>query len=58
MSQEEIIYLGSVELYEDMKEEAPEWLEYLGIESSEDVAKRWREGTWTMPDYKRSMPPE
>lgn len=58
MSQEEIIYLGSIELYGDMKEEAPEWLEHLGIESSEDISQRWREGTWVMPDYKRAAPPE
>ena len=57
MTKEEIIYLGSIEVFEDMKDHAPEWLDYLGIDSAEEIMKRWREGTWIMPDYKRKRPP-
>lgn len=42
--------------YEELSE-YPEWLEYLGVESWEDIAERWRAGTWVLPDYKRSTPP-
>lgn len=54
---QELMDLASMEDYEQMKEYAPEWLEYLQIESWEDIARMRQGGTWTMIDYMRSTPP-
>lgn len=54
---QEMITLASAEDYDQMKDHAPAWMEYLGISSPEDIARMRREGTWTGFDYMNSTPP-
>lgn len=42
---QELMDLACIEDFEQMREHAPAWLEYLEIESWEDIARMRREGT-------------
>lgn len=57
ITEESLEWALRTELYEDMKEHAPEWLDYLGVESGEGLVRMRREGTLVLPNYKRFPPP-